>query len=199
MWPCALADCDGQFVNNPPKVKDVCFSGDYDQSVAMTALWFQSRMPLTFSPSLCQFAEGQVNKSVASYAKIITQRSNCATLAHLQKDRYRHVYMYIPIYMHVYMPVINLMVTLEIYTVCHWFVYLCVYLCLPGANMTVTQFTASSLAAAWFNFSDAKNRLLQVSSTPKQTPTHFHNDNMGSESQSDQPELVPQKRPELTE
>lgn len=34
-------------------------------------------------------AEGQVNKSTASYAKLIKQRLNCAALAHPHKGRYR--------------------------------------------------------------------------------------------------------------
>lgn len=64
--------------------------------------------------------------------------------------------------MHLYAPVINLIVTFETHKVV---TDVCVYLCLPGANMTQSLSSQpAALAAAWFNFSTAKNRLLQVSS-----------------------------------
>lgn len=84
--------------------------------------------------SLCRFTdcrptagspvdvEGQVNKSRASYAKLIKQRSNCAALAHPHMHRHTdidtecaHMHAHTwrtNTYMHLHPPVINLTVTL---------------------------------------------------------------------------------------
>lgn len=44
---------------------------------------------------------------------------------------------------------------------------------------TVTQFTARSLAAAWFNFSKAKNKLLQVFLHAKANTNTFSHQQQG--------------------
>lgn len=133
------------YLNGPSQIKDtlcmllslldLCilrlhFAEEYDQFGARTALWSSpASTPLL---SFCHFtdcrptagssvdAEGQVNKSTASYAKLIIQRSNCAALAHPHMDRYRQEFAHIHVhtcntntYMHLYTPVIKLMVTLE--------------------------------------------------------------------------------------
>lgn len=111
-------------------------------------LWSKSSLDiLHLLFSLCHFTdcrptagssvdvEGQVNKSMASYAKLIKQRLNCAAQAHPHIDRHRqgictHT-LYIPAAQthtctctHL---VINLMVTLETHRfvtdVCAWFIY----------------------------------------------------------------------------
>lgn len=73
------------------------------------------------------------------------------------------------------------------------------YLCLPGTN---TIQSLSSQPGAWrlpdLIFQRLRINFYRFSSTPKQTPTHLHVNNRGSESQISL-ETAPQKRPELTD
>ena len=142
-------------------------------TLLFSALLFSSFTDCRPTPASSVDVEGQVNKSAASDAKLITQRSNCAALAHPHVYRYRQGFAHVRGH------------TCSTDT----------YMCWPTPIITqaynwntVTQFTVSSSAAAWFNFSKAKNRLLQVPPTPKQTATHFHNNNWGSESRWEQPD-----------
>lgn len=94
--------------------------------------------------------EGQVNKSSASYAKLIKQRSNCATLPHPHIDRYKqgvftHTYLQ---HKHIHALVLACNEPYG-YTwntqVCHWCDCM-FYLCLLSANMIQSL---STQPAAW--------------------------------------------------
>lgn len=87
--------------------------------------------------------EGQVNKSTASYAKLITQRSNCAAAAHSHTDRYRWWNTYRQITQtYLNTAVINLLVTFET----DRFVTVGVFNCLPANKITESL---SSQPATW--------------------------------------------------